>query len=216
MSSNTFKIAVAILLILSSVLAANADVLEVPQNAFTGSFGPRNPYSGQTFTSVSGLAVQLTVYMSGASDPPGIDFRILLTEIDTSAGLHPTIVFFESDILHVPQDPSRKVYPFTVNLGGIPLSANQTYAILFECTELGGINDVIHSGIGIDSFGSYQNGEYISPGSSPLPPGSTRNDYFAGSWDSSDSIDMAFQLEFSPQSASGIMVPWMQILLFPD
>ena len=216
MSSKTFTIAVAILLSLSSILTVNADVIEVPQNAFTGSFGPRNPYSGQTLTGISGSAEQLTVYMTGASDPPGIDFRILLTGIDTVAGLHPTNIFFESNILHVPQDNTRKVYPFAVDLGGIPLNSNQTYGILFECSELGGINDVIHSEIGIDYFGSYQNGVYLDPGSSPLPPGSTRDDYFAGSWDSSNSKDMAFKLEFSPLPSSGIAVPWMQIILFPN
>jgi hypothetical protein len=211
----TLLIVLMLLFSVSETLTVKADELVVPYNAFTGGFGPSTPYRGQTFKGVSGLAEQLTVFMNGSSDPPGIDFRILLAEMDTTAGIHPSKVIFESNILHVPEDPTRKIFSFSIDLEDIPLKGNQTYAIVFECTKIGWIIDVINAAIGIDVHGSYQKGVIFNP-IEMLPPWSTRADYFDGLWESSDETDLAFRLTFSPQPSSDIFIPLIQILLLQN
>ena len=71
-----------------------------PAFRLTG-FGSSEVYRGQTFTTPSGGAItadSLSVFVGGTFDS-GAVFHVLIAEVDTSAGIHPTNVLFESGTL---------------------------------------------------------------------------------------------------------------------
>ena len=74
---------------------AEADVIDVPNISFSSisGFNSSAIYRGQTFVALAGVAEELTFYLSPSVTPGGVNFRVLLTEIDTSGGgIVPTTV----------------------------------------------------------------------------------------------------------------------------
>ena len=87
---------------LSVSYPALGEEIVIPLNGSLSGFGPRGGiyYRGQTFLGPGGLAGELTVY-AASPDRGKAKTRLLLTEVDTSSGIHPTNVLFESEILPI-------------------------------------------------------------------------------------------------------------------
>lgn len=196
------------------VVPANADTIEVPLWGTLSGFGSGRlldeHYRGQTFKAVSGLAEKLTVFLGGEYDTDGLNFRVLLTEVDTTSGFRLTNVLFESNILNVPFDLSREIYTFTVDLGGILLTGGRSYAWVLDAYGLGG-------GVaptGICRFDCYADG--VAFGHIGPFTGSTREERFEGPWLIHYLNDMAFTLEFTPMQIKDRTTPGIPLLLLDE
>ena len=78
-------------------LAANVDSgeINVPYGGSISGFGP-DYYRGQTFIALPGVANDLTIYVGDSNPLPGpVTYHVLITEVDTTSGIHPTNVLFE-------------------------------------------------------------------------------------------------------------------------
>jgi len=207
-----------ILLILLLVMAifvvpAKADTIEVPLWGTLSGFGSGEPYRGQTFKAVSGLAEKLTVFLAGADVTGGLNFRVLLTEVDTTSGFRLTNVLFESNILNVPFDRSTTIYTFTVDLGGIVLTGGRSYAWVLDSFGIDG-DGLRTARTGICRFDCYADG--VAFGHLGPFTGSTRDDHFAGPWLVRDLNDMTFTLEFTPMQIKDKTMPWIPLLLLDE
>ena len=178
-----------------------ADVIDVPLGGSFSGFSA-STYRGQTFVALPGKAEELTFYVGPSPDAGGVNFHVLLTEIDTSGGFvfFPTTVLFESATLNTGVGaPTPSPTPFTVELGGIPLVAGQTYAwILDAYVELASNgNNSADTGLASIFDDIYPDGVMISRSLGPFPTG-TRDDHFAsGLGASHPRFDLAFTLTFS-------------------
>lgn len=186
---------------------ALGEEIVIPLNGSLSGLGPRggNYYRGQTFLGPGGLAGELTVY-AASPDRGKAKARLLLIEVDTSSGIHPTNVLFESEIL--PIGHGFPPTPITVNLGGIPLEAGETYAwILDTLADYDPLNEW-GGEVGADFGASDGDGVPISLPTGPFPPPGDRNDHFAMNWFTGDSgfLDFAYRLTFSPFLAESVAV----------
>ena len=189
-------------LLLTSILTinVNADVLEVPVNGSISGFGP-NLYRGQTFIAPQDIAENLTVFVGESNSIPGpVTYHVLITEIDTSTGLRPTTVLFESGPL-VTNIGNRVIPPaVTIDLGQLPLTVGVKYAWILDAyveiennpgppypSALVGLND-----ISADNFPEIESLD-LSLG---LFPTGTREDHFSRNWFVSNQ-DLAFTMNFS-------------------
>lgn len=187
-----------------------AETLDVQADYLKSLFDYTNPYRGQTFMLPTGVkANKLTVYVS-SNIYQSFSFNLLLTEVDTTAGLHPSKVLFESTPFTIPVGGGNNFIPCTADLGGIPLSAGKPYAFILD---IFGSLSQIHSDAlweyatrtGMNSGAAYAMGDHISfkdnctDPSTGLPCGS-REDHFAGSWIEETSEDMGFILEYTPDT----------------
>jgi hypothetical protein len=193
----------------SGITVELANIIEVPLWGTISGFGSGEPYRGQTFKAISGLAEKLSVFLAGADTIGGLNFRVLLTEVDTTSGFRLTNVLFESNILNVPFDRSRKAYTFTVDLGGILLTGRRTYAWVLDAYGLEGGT----APTGICRYDCYADGFQFGI----LGPftGSRRDDHFAGPYLVRGS-DMAFVLEFTPIPIKDKTMPWLPLLLLDE
>ena len=193
---------VALCLLLRAADPTEAAVIDVPLGGSTSGFNVIATYRGQTFVALPGLAEELTFYLSRSVDAGGVNFRVLLTEVDTSGGgIILTTVLFESATLNTGTGSSSPLNPFTVELGGIPMVAGQTYAwILDAFVELEsnpgfrGADNGLHSIFPPDF---YPDGIFIEKNLGPFPVG-TRDEHFASGFGGLFPFtDMAFKLTFS-------------------
>ncbi len=190
------------------VVPANADTIEIPLWGTLSGFNLMEPYRGQTFIAESGLAEQLTVYMAGSDDEDiGTNFRILLTEVDDTSGFRLTNVLFESSVQNVPFDRTTKIYAYTVDLGGIPLTGRKTYALVFDAYGLAGGT----SRTGVCRFDCYEDGMAFGH-AGPFTSGD-REDHFEGPWFMHHLQDLAFTLEFTPEQIKDGIEPGIPLLL---
>ena len=176
-----------------------AEELVVPLGGSLSGFGPLAGefYRGQTFLGPGGFAEELTVY-AASPDSGKAKLRVLLTEIDTSSGIHPTNVLFESDVIAV--GSAFPPPPITVNLGSIPLEAGETYAWLLDAfVDFDPLNQW-GGEVGADFTMSLDEGVPIRLPTGPFPPAGDRSDHFAMNWFTGNSsvLDFAFRLTFSP------------------
>lgn len=81
-------------------------------------------YVGQTFTAPEGLAQSVMVRFSSGLGPDGVDFRVLLAEVD-SAGTTPTRIIYRSD-----------VYTFGATAGGSGVSVGEDALLSLGGTDL--------------------------------------------------------------------------------
>jgi hypothetical protein len=183
-----------------------AEEIEVPFTGTLSGFGTLSGefYRGQTFIGPGGLATELTVYVGPSPDVfRNVDFRILLTEVKTSNGFHPTNVLFESEKLTVTS--FRETQVFTVNLGSIPLESGETYAwILDAFADWEG--DLWSSNVGIDLSAGFADGLAVRLVTGPFPPPGDREDHFALSWFVDVFHDFAFRLVYMPVMAEAVAV----------
>jgi len=75
----------------------SAGTIEVSLGGSLTRFGSGEPHRAQTFRALAGLATKLTVFVDRAIDPGGLNFRVLLTEVDLTSGFRPTNVLFETN-----------------------------------------------------------------------------------------------------------------------
>lgn len=170
---------------------ADASTISVPVTGSLSGFGDTGEqYRAQTFTGVGGLADEITFFVGPTFDASGVGFHLLITEVDTSAGIHPTNVLFESAPLLLPLFPIQfDPTPFTVALGGLPLSAGNTYAWMLDAfVASDGIFSEANTGIG-----TYAGGVMISQPLGPFP-GGTRAEHFQSPWLVRPDLDLAFSL----------------------
>lgn len=196
-----------------------AETLEVKADYLKSLFDYTNPYRGQTFMLPIGVkANKLTVYVS-FNIYQSFTFNLLLTEVDTTDGFHPTKVLFESTPFTIPVGGGNIFIPCTADLGGMPLSGGKPYAFILDIfVSLSQINsDTLWeytTQTGMNSGATYAMGNHISfkenctNPSTGLPCGS-REDHFAGSWIEETSEDMGFILEYTP-------VPFVPISFIPS
>jgi hypothetical protein len=183
-----------------------AETVEVKADSLKSLFDYTNPYRGQTFMLPAGVtANRLTVYVS-SNIYRSFTFNLLLTEVDTANGLHPTNVLFESDPFLIPVG-GKNILPYTANLGGIPLSGGKLYAFILDIFV--SLNQIQADALwqyatltGMNSAAAYAPGDhfYFIPDCTEqtgLPCGS-REDHFAGSWIVEKAEDMGFILEYAP------------------
>jgi hypothetical protein len=192
-------------------LAINADidlsgieqvqVLRVPLGDGTLSGLDSNSYIGQTFKMKQAVtAEKLTVYIANATT--GIDFQMLLVEVDTTSGVpRPTNVLFESDRISVAS--TYGTIPVTVNLGSLNLNAGQTYAWLLDGYVYGSADTLQSANIAVGWPDPYTDGLLISSGSFVLHT-TTRAENFADFWYPNEQYDMSFILEYKVVDSSGL------------
>lgn len=187
---------------------AFAETVEVKADYLKSLFDYTNPYRGQTFMLPIGVtANKLTVYIS-SNIYQSFTFNLLLTEVDTTDGFHPTKVLFESTPFTIPVGGGNNFIPCTADLGGIPLSAGKTYSFILDIfASLSQINSATlweySTRTGMNSGAGYELGNHISfQGNCTNPldglPCGSREDHFAGSWIEETSEDMGFILEYTP------------------
>ena len=201
--------AVAISCIAASRTAL-AETLTVPANELKSLFDYTNPYRGQTFMFPEAVrANKLTVFVS-SNIYQEFSFHLLLTEVDTANGVHPTKVLFESGPFDIPVGGHNVFIPCTADLGGIQLSGGQVYAFILDIfVTLRQVNtDTLWQYAtltGMNREASYPSGGYIylkvdcTEPLTGLPCGS-REDHFAGSWVAETSEDMGFILDYTPDA----------------
>ena len=101
-----------------------AETIEIKADSLKSLFDYTNPYRGQTFTLPAGVnANRLTVYVS-SNIYQSFTFNLLLTEVHTANGLHPTTVLFESDPFLIPVG-GKNILPYTANLTGFALAGGE-------------------------------------------------------------------------------------------
>ncbi|MGB5297176.1 MAG: hypothetical protein WBM52_05350 [Thiogranum sp.] len=172
-------------------------ILEVTSEWSMSGFGFNEPYRGQTFLIPQDATAQsLTVFVESGNTP--IEFHILMVEVDTTTGFHPTNVLFESDTVALSASYGSEMTPITVNLGGIGLTANKAYAWLLDAF-ITSVPEHTDAATGADLSDSYPDGFQFSLHSGPFPLPGTREDHFASdAWFVDTGTDMTFKLEYSP------------------
>jgi hypothetical protein len=173
----------------------NADSIgsvPIPPAFWLSGFGSSEVYRGQTFTTPSGAAItadSLSVFLGGTFDS-GAVFHVLLTEVDTSAGIHPTNVLFESGTLTAGDSFSE----FVVDLGGLPLQPGREYAWILDHFVVGNPVGFVSMSTGL---GDYAGGVALRFVNGPSFPPGTRQDHFASNWLIDPFNDFAFQLNIT-------------------
>ena len=190
---------IASLLVAGACNAGTIGTVPIPPDFTLSGFGSSEVYRGQIFRSPFGpasLANSLTVFVGPTSDL-GAVFRILVTEVDTSAGFHPTNVIYESGTLNVPLLPLRPTPDeFVVDLGGLLLQPGRDYAWILDYFVVGNPTPFVSMSTGL---GSYLDGTAFSFPNGPFFPTGTRQDHFASNnWFLRQDQDLAFQLNFTP------------------
>ena len=185
------------LLITASV---HGEIITVPFTGILTGFGSGAVYRGQTFTSLAApsTANKLTVYVGPTADS-GANFRVLLTEVDTTTSFHPTKVLFESKTLNIPVLPVRRNPDiFIVDLGSIRLEASREYAFILDHLVVANDADFVSMGTGTGP--TYNGGFSFQFVNGPFLPTGTRQEHFAlDSWFVDTSRDFAFTLNISPE-----------------
>jgi hypothetical protein len=206
-----------------SLGAVSAETLIVPANDLKSLFDSTMPYRGQTFMFPETVrADKLTVFVS-PSIYQAFSFHLLLTEVDTENGLHPTRVLFESGPFDIPRGDSD-ILPRTADLGGIELTGGQVYAFILDIfvtlREISPDPLLLWQYVtltGMNEEASYAGGEYIylrvdcKDQLTGLPCGS-RESHFAASWTEEPAEDMGFILEYRTMPPVPV-VPSLELLL---
>lgn len=186
---------------------ALAETLIVPANDLKSGFDYSTPYRGQTFMFAGTvLANRLTVFVS-PSIYQSFPFYLLLTEVDTGEGVHPTKVLFEGGPFYILRAGSDFI-PYTANLGGIQLTGGRVYAFLLDIFAALSRIDTgtlwqYATLTGMNREAAYEGGAYIylepdcTDPFTGLPCGD-RGDHFAATWVVDPSADMGFVLEYTP------------------
>lgn len=190
---------IACLLVTAVCNAATIETVPIPPDFTLSGFGSSEVYRGETLRLPSGpaaLANSLTVFVGPTSDF-GASFHVLVTDVDTSTGFHPTNIIFESGTLNVPLFPLRRdPDEFVVDLGGLLLQPEHDYAWILDYFVVGNSADHVSMGTGL---GSYPDGTAFSFPNGPFFPAGTRQDHFASNnWFVQQDQDFAFQLNFTP------------------
>jgi hypothetical protein len=205
----------------------SAETLTVPANELKSLFDHTMPYRGQTFILPETVrADKLTVFIS-PSIFQAFSFHLLLTEVDTANGLHPTRVLFESEPLDIPRGVSD-ILPRTADLGGIELRGGQVYAFILDIfVTLREIRPdpatLWHYATltGMNREAAYAGGEHISlqiDCEDPLTglPCGSRESHFAASWTVEEAEDMGFILEYNTVPFQIPIVPALELLLLKN
>jgi hypothetical protein len=182
----------------------NGGTTDVPIGGSISGFGPTY-YRGQTFIALSGIAEKLTVYVGESNSIPGpVTYHVLITEIDSTGGINPTNVLFESGPLVTNIGNAVNPPAVTVDLGGLSLTAGEKYAWILDAyveldnnppvnpggpypSALVGLNDIF-----VDNFPEI---EQLSWSLGPFPTG-TREEHFNNFWGPGPK-DLAFTMTFS-------------------
>ena len=195
---------------------AHANLIEVPVLGHYLGFGSSMVYQGQTFTTPSSpspiFAKKLTVFVGSATIFYGADFRVLLTEVDSTIfGIHPTKVLFESSTLHVPSVPiTQPLDAVVIDLGGLRLDANREYAFILDHFVVANNNErvIMTTGVGTN----YDEGHgFLFLHWAAFPEG-TRQDHFASNYWLITAFDFAFTLAFTP-TPTPVSMPWLLLLM---
>ncbi len=126
---------------LEARLLLSADIVNGPPDSFFTGFGePGSPYFAQSFTTTDqGFADELTFQAQPAGSTTTnsfnpSDFHVLITEVDTAASFFkPTTVLFETDTISLPPgDGTQPPTDVVVDLEGLELDANTTYAWIID------------------------------------------------------------------------------------
>lgn len=202
---------------------ALAETLTVPANELKSYFDYTMPYRGQTFMFPETVrADKLTVFVS-PSIFQKFSFHLLLTEVDTENGLHPTRVLFESGPFDIPLGGSD-ILPRTADLGGIELTGGQVYAFILDIFAT--LSEIRPDPVtlwqyvtltGMNREAGYAAGDHIylrldcEDLLTGLPCGG-REEHFAASWAVEEAEDMGFILEYTPLPRVPV-VPALELLL---
>lgn len=188
---------IACLLVTAVCNAATIGTVPIPPDFTLSGFGSSEVYRGETLRLPSGpaaLANSLTVFVGPTSDF-GASFHVLVTDVDTSTGFHPTNIIFESGTLNV-LSLTRAPDEFVVDLGGLLLQPEHDYAWILDYFVVGDPTAHVDMGTGL---GSYPDGTAFSFPNGPFFPAETRQDHFASTnWFVQQNQDFAFQLNFTP------------------
>ena len=204
--SSLYRSASICLLTLLLAIDTQADVIDIPIGGEISGFGPTY-YRGQTFIALPGVAEDLTVYVGDSNSIPGpVTYRILITEIDATSGIHPTNVLFESAPLVTNIGYAGPPPAVTVDLGGLTLTAGEKYAWILDAyveianNPLGGPGSGIYPSALVGLNDIYTDNfpliESISHHLGPFPSG-TREDHFNSLW-YPVTHDHAFTMNFIP------------------
>jgi hypothetical protein len=193
---------IACLLAVGVCNAGTIGTVPIPPDFTLSGFGSSEVYRGETFRLPSGSAIlanSLTVFVGPTTDV-GASFHVLVTDVDTSIGFHPTNVIFESGTLNVARLPLRRnPDEFVVELGGLLLQPEHEYSWILDYFVVGNPTSFVDMGTGL---GSYPDGSGFSFPSGPFFPAGTRQDHFASnSWLVRQDQDFAFQLNFTQVAA---------------
>ena len=185
-------------------LAANVDSgeINVPYGGSISGFGP-DYYRGQTFIALPGVANDLTIYVGDSNPLPGpVTYHVLITEVDTTSGIHPTNVLFESGplVTNIGYDDPPEI---SIYLGGLSLTVGEKYAwILDAYVELDANPPVKPGGphpsalVGTNYYfgDDFPEIEQLSLHLGLYPTG-TREEHFNKPW-STNTRDLAFTMNF--------------------
>jgi VCBS repeat-containing protein len=160
--------------------------------------GGGNNYYGQTFVAAAGLGVATNLKFAlthiGGSDD--MDFRVLITTVDSVSDPDPGMILFESDVLRLPAGAG--LTGFDVALGGLALTPGQTYAFIIDTFST---RDGVPGYASVASSTGYADGTFIYLFGGG---GSTRAEHLASdNWAAHTPWDIAFEIDFASASAPG-------------
>ena len=182
----------------------------LPPAFYLSGFGTSEVYRGQTFIVPAGEPLQadrVSVFFA-TNTSPDASFRVLITAVERSPGLHPTQVLFESETYTLPILGGDQ--EIAVDLGGLLLTPGVEYAWIVDHFVVAPAMGNTSMSLGL---GEYVDGQSFQFPNGPFLPGGTRQDHFASNgWmlepDGADGDDFAFEIEFSepvaPARAVGV------------
>ncbi|MCP5155563.1 MAG: thrombospondin type 3 repeat-containing protein [Ectothiorhodospiraceae bacterium] len=141
------------------------------------------------------MARDLSVVLGSTPTEGGLDFRILLTEVQPGADFHPGAVLVEGPVQNLPQSFEPGGRSYALGLGCLPLTPGRTYAWVLDAFE-GSLTDFASASTGLNLLDPYAAGRAFSlPG--PFSAASTRESHFASQWMEQLGVDWSFELTFA-------------------
>lgn len=178
-------------------------------------------YYGQSFVAPNGVLNKVTVLLASANGgvphipEPDHYFRILITETEsfsvpgTRSTIRPTSVIFESSTQFLSDDRSNafdrlQFTAFNLYLGELQLISGSTYAVVIDVfSEFDGQWDYMGSGLNSNAYAEGNFFYFAGTASN----GNRQSHFASEDWGSFLESDLAFELDFTPNSLPPNPVP---------
>ena len=158
--------------------------------------GVTTAYYGQTFKAGGDHMQSLDFKISASGGPGDTKYHLLIVSVKTLPGgeFQPDQVIKEIDGFTEPFDLDFSLHQVHVNLKGLELVDEQTYAFVLDSFVT---RDGTHDAASVGTNSTYLDGEFVSLF---LADGlSTRDDHFNADWGEDPSLDLAFKAVFSDE-----------------
>jgi hypothetical protein len=177
---------------------------------------PFASYFGQAFTAQVGLATELTFGLShnnaGSATADGIDFRVLLTRVTSTAdGWTPTDIVYESGLYTLGNALGTSGTPvtgpaMTINLGGVDLVDYEVYAWVIDTRS---------SADGLGGWGAVRTNT-DTPENAFAGLYDLTDEQLAQPWIATRNLDLAYRLVFEDGGVADPNLPSLGSLELPS